>query len=67
MSEHPWLTILRAMWNLSPDATPLQRLLVWRPTTGDGWRFRAMKLRELGVHHASPPRQNADGNPTTTA
>jgi len=48
-----YLEILLAMWALPRDATALERLLVWRPTTGDGWRFRAEKLRELG--HPSPP------------
>jgi hypothetical protein len=47
MIEDPWLEILQAMWTLPRDAAPLERLLAWRPTTGDGWRFRAKKLQEL--------------------
>jgi hypothetical protein len=59
MTEDPWLEILQAMWVLEPSATPLERLLAWRPTTGDGWRFRAQqlaKLRREQSGEASKPR-----------
>jgi hypothetical protein len=63
MADHPWLAILKGMWALSPDATALERMLAWRPTTGDGWRFRAKKLMELR-QQAEP---TGDGNPATTS
>jgi hypothetical protein len=62
MAEDPRLETLEIMWALPFDATPLQRLLAWRPMTGDGWRFRAKKLRELGVHHSA----SYDAPPSST-
>jgi hypothetical protein len=47
MAEDELLAILENMWALRPDATPLQRLLAWRPLTGEGWRHRAREIDRL--------------------
>ena len=55
MAEDPWLEVLANMWALPIDATPLQRMLAWRPMTGDGWRFRAQQLKKLQAPPHDPP------------
>jgi hypothetical protein len=50
------------MWALEPSATPMERLLAWRPTTGDGWRFRAQQIARLRREKEEP---TGDGDPAT--
>ena len=64
MDEDPSLKILEAIRTLPPDATALQRLLAWRPTTGDGWRFRMKQIQKLRREQEEP---TGDGNPATTS
>jgi hypothetical protein len=62
-SADAWgLEILQAMWALEPSATPMERLLAWRPTTGDGWRFRAQQIARLRREKEEP---TGDGDPAT--
>jgi hypothetical protein len=61
---------LERAWGLPSDATPLQRLLAFRPKTGPGWQHwhylvrRLCREQGLSLPWADPP---GAGNPTTTS
>jgi hypothetical protein len=57
-------------WTLPSDATPLQRLLAFRPKTGSGWQHWRHLVRKLCAERGLPvPWRDhpGGGNPTTVS
>jgi hypothetical protein len=59
---------LERAWALPSDATPLQRLLAFRPKSGPGWRHHnaliAKLCREQGLPLPWADQWPSDGSPT---